>query len=152
MNDQHSALGKWQIKPKVFGGGTQPLFSLVYHKSEMQQSRTKTWPLSDRLVPNHTTHGTEVWALMSSLNFYCVPLPPPSTAVMLHSKHCSTVVVRSQHTAHSAERGYWIWTHYEIVRQFSRPPDNFLSSLYHLLLLTYQAPMMEKESMCKKMC
>jgi hypothetical protein len=58
-------------------------------------------------LPRHTAQKSED---MSSLNFYCVP-PPPSTAVMLHSrhsKHCNTVLVQSQHTAQSVEHGYWI--------------------------------------------
>ena len=152
-NDQHSALGRWwQIKPKVLGGGT--LFSLVYHKSEMQQSGTKTRPPSDRLVPNHVMHDTEFWTLMSSLNFYCVP-PPPSTAAMLHSKnskHCNTVLVQSQHTAHSVSVVTESNTLQNSNTVLTTTRHNFLSSLYHLLLLTYQRPMMEKESMCKKMC
>jgi len=152
INTQH-----WENErqnQKYLGGGPNPCLA-IYHKSEMQWSGTKTWPLSDRLVPNHNTHGTEVLALMSSPNFYCVP-PPPSTAVMLHgrhSKHCNTVLVQSQHTAQSAEHDYWICTHYEIVRLFSRPPDiTFWAARNHLLLVIYQGPMMEKEWMCEKMC
>ena len=110
----------------------------------------QTQPLSDRLVPNHVTHGTEVWALMSPLNFYCVP--PPSTAVMLHSRHCNTVLVQSQHTAHSVKCGLNLNTLRNSKTVLKTTRRNFLSSLNHLLLLTYQGPMMEKKSMCKKMC
>jgi hypothetical protein len=113
----------------------------------------QTRPLSDRLVPNHVTNGTEVWALMSPLNFYCIP--PPSTAVMLHSrhsKHCNTVPVQSQHTAHSVKCGYWIWTHYEIVRLFSWRPDITFWAAWIICCCLYIKGLWWKKNQCVRKC
>jgi hypothetical protein len=114
INDQHSALGKlWQIKPDVLGEGvTQPAWPCLPQIWNVTVWDRHGLSVTDWCLTTSRTSQKSEWALMSPLNFYCIP--PPSTAIMLHSrhsKHCNTVPVQSQHTAHSVKCGYWIWTH-----------------------------------------